>query len=269
MTNSSDTYPWQEPATPVSRGAFIVIEGIDRAGKTTQVKKLCDALYASGRNVRTMRFPDRSTAIGKMIDGYLRSSTQLPDQSIHLLFSANRWELASSITESLLAGYTIICDRYIYSGAIYSASKLNPLLPFSWAYAPEVGLPKPDLVVYLDLSPENTVKRGGYGDERYEKKELQEWVRSFYVTIGVFGEGMEVVNAGKGIDEVAEEIKSRVTPYIERFEGADREEVAIPRIEARDPKVEEAFMQNVRMMHDETLGYGTKVETTEQPTEET
>lgn len=55
--STENDYPWQEPAKPIPRGAFIVVEGLDRAGKTTQVKQLCDNLYASGRNVKTMRFP--------------------------------------------------------------------------------------------------------------------------------------------------------------------------------------------------------------------
>lgn len=56
-TSSEDPYPWQEPAKPVSRGAFIVVEGLDRAGKSTQVKKLCDRLYAEGHNVKAIGFP--------------------------------------------------------------------------------------------------------------------------------------------------------------------------------------------------------------------
>jgi dTMP kinase len=58
MANTvEDEYPWLKSSKPDSRGAFIVIEGLDRAGKTTQVKRLCDALYASGRNVKRLRFP--------------------------------------------------------------------------------------------------------------------------------------------------------------------------------------------------------------------
>ena len=53
----AEEYPWKEPTKPITRGAFFVVEGLDRAGKTTQVKKLCDALYASGRNVKALRFP--------------------------------------------------------------------------------------------------------------------------------------------------------------------------------------------------------------------
>jgi GTPase SAR1 family protein len=57
MAALSDPYPWQEPVSKPARGAFIVIEGLDRAGKTTQVKRLCDKLYAQGHNIKTIRFP--------------------------------------------------------------------------------------------------------------------------------------------------------------------------------------------------------------------
>ena len=48
------TAEWKHP---VPRGAFIAVEGLDRAGKTTQVKRLCDKLYAQGHNIKTLRFP--------------------------------------------------------------------------------------------------------------------------------------------------------------------------------------------------------------------
>jgi hypothetical protein len=58
MANSIDSeWPWQKPAKPVARGAFIVVEGLDRAGKTTQVKNMCEKLYGHGHNVKTLRFP--------------------------------------------------------------------------------------------------------------------------------------------------------------------------------------------------------------------
>lgn len=76
------------------RGTFIVLEGLDRAGKTTQVKLLEQRFVEAGRPVKMMRFPDRSTIIGQMIDGYLKSSVEMEDHVIHLLFSANRWEAA-------------------------------------------------------------------------------------------------------------------------------------------------------------------------------
>jgi dTMP kinase len=71
----------------MARGAFIVVEGLDRAGKSTQVAGLAKAL-----NARSIKFPDRTTPIGKMIDNYLAQKSDMEDRAIHLLFSANRWE---------------------------------------------------------------------------------------------------------------------------------------------------------------------------------
>ncbi|TVY86163.1 Thymidylate kinase, partial [Lachnellula willkommii] len=159
-TSSEDPYPWQEPAKPVSRGAFIVVEGLDRAGKSTQVKKLCDRLYEEGHNVKAIGFPDRTSPIGKMISSYLKSQTEMDDHAIHLLFTTNRWEKVQWMKDQIAHGYTLICDRYYYSGIVYSAAKHLPSLSLAWARQPEVGLPRPDRVVFLDLDPEAAAKRG-------------------------------------------------------------------------------------------------------------
>jgi len=60
-----------------------------------------------------------------------------------------------------------VVDRYSYSGAAYSASKG---LDVDWCIAPERGLPAPDLVVFLSLSPGEAAARGGFGEERYRNK---------------------------------------------------------------------------------------------------
>mmetsp|Transcript_22908 Transcript_22908/g.38369 ORF Transcript_22908/g.38369 Transcript_22908/m.38369 type:complete len:98 (+) Transcript_22908:130-423(+) len=74
------------------RGAFILFEGIDRCGKTTQSKMLTETLLKQGIKAEHMRFPDRTTEIGKMINAYLTNSVDTDDKAIHLLFAANRWE---------------------------------------------------------------------------------------------------------------------------------------------------------------------------------
>ncbi|XP_029417530.1 thymidylate kinase isoform X3 [Nannospalax galili] len=74
------------------RGALIVLEGVDRAGKTTQGRRLVAALCAAGHRAELLRFPERSTEIGKLLSSYLAKKTELEDHSVHLLFSANRWE---------------------------------------------------------------------------------------------------------------------------------------------------------------------------------
>ena len=98
-----------------------------------------------------------------MIDSYLRENTQMDDHSIHLLFSANRWEMMKEITEKLNEGITLLVDRYCYSGIVYSAAKG---LDWYWCRSPDVGLLCPDIVFYLSLAPEIAASRGDYGNER-------------------------------------------------------------------------------------------------------
>ncbi|KAI1655585.1 thymidylate kinase-domain-containing protein [Daldinia decipiens] len=183
------------PSKPV-RGAFVVFEGMDRAGKTTQAKLLQQRCIESGRGVRFMRFPDRTTPIGKMIDSYLKGETEIEDHVIHLLFSANRWEAVNKIKAELEAGHTIICDRFYHSGIVYSAAKNIKSLSLSWAKAPEVGLPRPDMVLFLDLEEEVARERGGWGGEVYEKGEMQRRVRDLFWGLSMGDLGSAVGNSG-------------------------------------------------------------------------
>lgn len=80
----------KESSSP--RGALIVLEGLDRCGKTSQSGRLYKYLLEQGHSVESWRFPDRNTGVGQMISSYLTNESQLEDHAIHLLFSANRWE---------------------------------------------------------------------------------------------------------------------------------------------------------------------------------
>ncbi|KEH16227.1 thymidylate kinase [Medicago truncatula] len=77
----------------------------------------------------------------------------------------------------LKSGTTLIVDRYSYSGVAFSSAKG---LDIDWCKSPENGLLAPDLVAYLDISPDKAAERGGYGDERYEKLEFQQKVAEHY-----------------------------------------------------------------------------------------
>lgn len=107
----------------IKRGALIVLEGCDRSGKTTQCRKLVQSLNNRHILAEMMSFPDRSTMTGKLITEYLMNKTELSDRTIHLLFSANRWELAKKMERMLNDGITLIVDRYAYSGVAFSAVK--------------------------------------------------------------------------------------------------------------------------------------------------
>ncbi|KAF4678129.1 hypothetical protein FOL47_005408 [Perkinsus chesapeaki] len=201
----------------MARGAFIVLEGLDRSGKSTQLRRISEALRRrTGKEVVEMGFPRRSSAIGKMLDTYLRdSSCSMRDEAVHLLFSANRWEAMSEMLGHLAAGRHIVCDRYIFSGVAYTAMKGTT--DFEWCKNVDVGLPTPDMVVFLDLSPEAAAKRGAYGEERYEKKDLQIRVREMYSRFEK-EPFWKIFNADKSAEEVTVEVTDAVVAVAEELE---------------------------------------------------
>ncbi|WVZ91517.1 LOW QUALITY PROTEIN: hypothetical protein U9M48_037676, partial [Paspalum notatum var. saurae] len=139
------------------RGALVVLEGLDRSGKSSQCARLLSFLKGEGCDAEGWRFPDRTTSVGQMISAYLANQSQLDDRTVHLLFSANRWEKrcapsAIGLMESkLLSGTTLIVDRYSHFGVAFSAAKG---LDLEWCKAPENGLIALDLGIYLDVQPE-------------------------------------------------------------------------------------------------------------------
>ncbi len=147
------------------RGAFIVLEGVDRCGKTTQSALLPKKLVSLGVAAVAMRFPDRTTPVGQLINSYLTSGSELDDHAVHLLFSANRWEAAPKLREVLGQGTTIVCDRYAHSGVAFSSAKVNDqnqaIMSMDWCKSSDLGLPAPDAVIFLDLALDEAERRGG------------------------------------------------------------------------------------------------------------
>lgn len=155
------------------RGLLIVIEGIDRCGKSTQSEKLARNLSEMGMKVTTMEFPKRDTPSGKSITRFLQGQIKMSDVDIHNMFSLNRWQERDSMDSTLRNGTTIICSRYAYSGAAYSMAKgLNMIT----CKASDSGLIAPDILIYLDADPEVASKRKDYGKEIYEKIDFQKKV---------------------------------------------------------------------------------------------
>ncbi|RPB03511.1 thymidylate kinase [Choiromyces venosus 120613-1] len=202
------------------RGALIAIEGLDRAGKSTQCQLLMERLAERNIPAHLQKFPDRATPIGKMINAYLSTSAALEDHTIHLLFSANRWELSAHILQLLNDGVTVVLDRYVYSGIVFSAAKG---LSLEYCRAPDVGLPGADVVLFLDLDAEVAAQRGGFGGERYEVQEVQGRVRGLFNVVGEReGEGRwRVVDAGGSLEEVREVVWGVVEKVVEEVGGKE------------------------------------------------
>ncbi|KGB77659.1 thymidylate kinase [Cryptococcus deuterogattii 99/473] len=206
-----------------TRGAFIVFEGLDRCGKSTQVDHLVQRLERQGRRARLQKFPDRTTQIGKMIDAYLQSKTEIDDHAIHLLFSANRWECSAAIRRDLASGITVIADRYAFSGIAFSAAKG---LCFDFCLQPDAGLPLPDATLYLTLPPETAARRSAYGEERYESVSIQQAVRQQFKLVANeikkrHGAGKWIeINADGTITDVEERVWSQISDVVEHANGS-------------------------------------------------
>lgn len=201
------------------RGAFIVLEGLDRTGKTTQTQYLWDSL-CDNHDIVKMRFPDRQTMIGSKINDFLQGNENMSDEVIHLLYSANRWEKNDEIVNILNEGTSIICDRYAYSGVVYSNAKgLN----MDWCKSSDVGLVEPDAVVFLDIDNEILIQRPGFGQECYETLEFQKKVRKSYQKIMDEEEEnnkWHIINANRPVMEIHDEILSKISIIIENVKNS-------------------------------------------------
>ncbi|XP_013199975.1 thymidylate kinase [Amyelois transitella] len=197
----------------MKRGALIVIEGVDRTGKSTQCKELVNNLLNKGVQAQYTNFPSRQTEIGKTINNYLTFKNNLSDEAIHLLFSANRWERAQEILKTLEQGINIIVDRYCYSGVAYSAAKG---LDLKWCKSPDIGLPKPDKVFFLTM-PLNIVQtRKEYGNERYEELEFHKKVSEVYMKLK--DESWDILDASRSIEVIQEDLLKRTLDVVNELE---------------------------------------------------
>ncbi len=152
------------------KGKLIVIEGLDKSGKTTQSNMLFsfyDRIYPG--KVSLLNFPDYSTRIGREIKLFLEGRVKYDNEVKHMLLSANRWEKKSEIERLREKGNIVIINRYYQSNLAYGlANDMN----FEWLFNLDYGLPKEDIVIVLDIDPVVSFKRGfdnGFVPDEFEK----------------------------------------------------------------------------------------------------
>eukprot|EP00923_Selenidium_pygospionis_P004797 GHVN01007964.1.p1 GENE.GHVN01007964.1~~GHVN01007964.1.p1 ORF type:complete len:218 (+),score=42.63 GHVN01007964.1:74-727(+) len=203
----------------IRRGALIVFEGIDRSGKSTQAKLLQERLEKEGIQSHCVTFPDRSSDTGKILEQYISKKISLPSRAATMLFSVNRWEKRDAIETMLTNGVTVIADRYSFSGINYGHSALG--LDFGWCTSLEDGLTSPDLVYHMDVSPAIVSRRGGFGNELYEKEDVQSKVHHGFK---VFSQERYWVNvdATQSTEEISQAVWNR---YSSLIEGKELEEI--------------------------------------------
>ena len=143
-----------------TKGRFIVFEGIDGAGKTTQIERLAARLRAEGRKVTITAEPTVSVSGGLLRDalGGLQKRTACEMAAMFVLDRIFHNVNPDGIGAMLDAGYDVICDRYYYSSMAYQGSQTD----FAWVKDMNLNCPEirhPDLCIFLDLSPEESLAR--------------------------------------------------------------------------------------------------------------
>ena len=141
---------------PKKRGRLIAVEGIDQAGKRTQAHLLAGEIRNMGLPVSVWNFPDYTTPLGRELKAYLAGKIRIDLHSVHLLYAANRWEVARELVNRVGRGRVVIVNRYSPSNLAYGVAHG---LPSAWLNSLEEGLPKPDVVVVLDVTPRTSFIR--------------------------------------------------------------------------------------------------------------
>ncbi|MBO5295949.1 MAG: dTMP kinase [Clostridia bacterium] len=200
------------------RGRFIVFEGIDGAGKTTQIELLTKKLTEDGRRVYRTAEPTESVSGGLLRDALSGVSKRTPCE-MAALFVLDRifhnTNPVNGIEKMLSDGVDVICDRYYYSSLAYQGSETDA----KWVQDMNLSCPeirRPDVCIFLDLTPEQSMERIGKGRvtvEIYENVDRLSRVRDrFYGVFEALGdtERICVVNAARSIDEIHRDIVNLV-----------------------------------------------------------
>lgn len=185
---------------------LIVLEGLDGAGKSTQIELLRKYYEERGREVKFLHFPRYDSPVyGELIAKFLRGElggiNEVHPYLIALLFAGDRGDAAKMINEWLNNGFVVILDRYLYSNIAFQCAKIEDKTSSSelrdWIFDAEYGhfaIPKPDLNLFLDVPlafVDSKLKAARNGDDREylkgakdiheESIHFQERVREVYL----------------------------------------------------------------------------------------
>ena len=182
---------------------IIVIEGGDQAGKLTQSTLLEKALKKRKIKTKLFHFPDYNTPIGKEIRQYLDGKRKFPPQVIHCLLAANRWEKLNQILAAQEKNSVLIMNRYYHSNLIYGIANG---MKQKWLENLDVGLPKADLVILLDVTQKESFRRQKTHRDKFEKNE--EFLRKISKIYRIIAKKKrwKIIDASKPKQEVHEEI---------------------------------------------------------------
>ncbi|MCK5543053.1 MAG: dTMP kinase [Desulfobacterales bacterium] len=171
-----------------NKGTFIVFEGIDGSGKSTQIKRLAEHLKVKNQDVY-QTFEPSDGSVGAMVRQMLKGKLEVDQRTIALLFAADRTEHLVNKKNGILSkvqnGQIVLCDRYYFSSYAYHGQYVD----MDWVIginSINADILKPDLHIFIDVDPEYCFKRLKIRQndfELYEKIEVLQKVRELYFKI--------------------------------------------------------------------------------------
>lgn len=183
---------------------YIVFEGIDGAGKSTQIQLLKEWLEENGLEVELLVEPTDSK-VGKLIRELLtydNATTEDMQKTLGLLFAADRMLIMDKLNDE---NKIIISDRSFISSLAYQEPK-------DWINEINKYAKKPDLVLLLDLDVATSVKRCD-GEDSFENEEFLNKVKENYLDV-IKEFNYEIIDANNGINKVSSDIKKAVASYV-------------------------------------------------------
>lgn len=199
------------------RGKFIVLEGIDGSGTTTQLDRAVTFVESMGHPAVATREPSTGP-IGRLLREALLGHLRMPDASgldgrtMALLFAADRIDhLQREVEPRLAAGTTVISDRYVLSSLAYQAEETDR----AWVETLARGILHPDLTILLDISIEVAAARraaAGRPIERYDADSYLAKVASNYRQLAKRDGRVVILDGNASKDEVAEAVRQVLAP---------------------------------------------------------
>ena len=188
---------------------YIVLEGIDGAGKSTQIKMLKEWLESNGLRVETIVEPT-DMEVGKLIRKLLTRSDATSDtmqKTLGLLFAADRLILMDKIEQLEKDNVVVISDRSFYSSLSYQDPK-------DWIKEINKFAKIPDLVLLLDLDVKKSVERCD-GTDEFENEEFLTGVKQNYLDLAKSNDNFKIIDANNGPNKVSSDIKKAVAPLFD------------------------------------------------------
>jgi dTMP kinase len=202
-----------------NRGRFVVLEGIDGSGTTTQVARLADRLRSARVPVRATREPSDGP-VGTLVRQVLTGRIIVPGgrapgwATMALLFAADRMDhVESEIEPFVSSGGVVLSDRYDASSLAYQSvsSGREAKEAVEWIRSLNRYVRRPDLTIVLDLSPETAADRRqvrGDAAQLYEQNEVQRALAAFYKDLAKHmpNDRVVVVDASGAVEEVHDRV---------------------------------------------------------------